>query len=187
MKTTTIRRVTRAVLCVLGLLVLDSGEGAWGMGSRVPAVGMPAVDFHLVDLDGTPRSLAEFRGKVVLLNFWATWCKPCTTEMPAMQQAYDTLRDKGLVVLAVNELEDEARVRQHIKEYGHTFPVLLDSKNHVANLYGVFGLPVSVFIDGKGSVQEYIKGSLLTEQKIQDVFERIQSRGTLQATSADAN
>jgi peroxiredoxin len=187
MKTMAIRRLTRAILCVVGLLLLDSGEGAWSMGSRVPAAGMPAVDFHLVDLDGTPRSLAEFRGKIVLLNFWATWCKPCTTEMPAMQRAYDSLKDKGLVVLAVNELEDEARVRQHIKEYGHTFPVLLDSKNHVANLYGVFGLPVSVFIDGNGSVQEYIKGSLLTEQKIQDVFERIHSRGALQTTSANAN
>lgn len=187
MKTTAFRLMTPAILCMLGLLVLGSGEGAWSMGSRVPAVGMPATDFNLLDLDGKPRSLAEFRGKVVLLNFWATWCKPCTTEMPAMQNAYDSLKDKGLVVLAVNELEDEARVRQHIKDYGHTFPVLLDSKNQVANLYGVFGLPVSVFIDGNGSVQEYVKGSLLTEQKIQDAFDRIQNRGNLQASSADAN
>jgi peroxiredoxin len=186
MKTMVMRRMIPAILGLLGLFLLCSEEGAWSMGSRVPAVGMPAADFNLVDLDGKPRTLGEFRGKVVLLNFWATWCKPCTTEMPAMQTAYDSLKDKGLVVLAVNELEDEARVRQHIKEYGHTFPVLLDSKNHVANLYGVFGLPVSVFIDGNGSVQEYVKGSLLTEQKIQDVFERIQSRDNLQAASADA-
>lgn len=153
----------------------------WSMGSRVPAVGMPAADFTLLDLKGTPRSLADYRGKLILLNFWATWCKPCTTEMPAMQAAYERLKDKGLVVVAVNELENEARVRQHIEEYKHTFPVLLDPKNEVANLYGVFGLPVTVFIDGNGVVQEYVKGSLLTEQKIQDVFDRVQGKVALRA------
>ncbi len=163
------------------VLFLVSGAAVWGMGGRVPAVGMPAADFNLVDLDGKARALTDYRGKVVLLNFWATWCKPCTTEMPAMQSAYERLKDKGLVVVAVNELEDEARVRQHIKDYGHTFPVLLDRRNEVANLYGVFGLPVTVFIDGNGVVQEYVKGSLLTEQKIQDVFDRLQAHSGLRA------
>ena len=86
----------------------------WGMGSRVPTVGMQAEDFQLTDLEGKSQSLSQYRGKIVLLNFWATWCKPCTTEMPAMQTAYDKLRDKGFVVLAVNELEDDARVREQI-------------------------------------------------------------------------
>ena len=105
----------------------------------------------------------------------ATWCKPCTSEMPAMQTVYDQLRDKDFVVLAVNELEDEAKVREHIQQYKHTFPVLLDRENQVANQYGVFGLPVSVFIDQQGVVQEYIKGGLLTERKIQEIVSRIQS------------
>jgi peroxiredoxin len=108
------------------------------------------------------------------VNFWATWCKPCTTEMPAIQTIYDKLRDKGFVVLAVNELEDDAKVREHIKQYGHTFPVLMDRDNKVANQFGVFGLPVSVFIDEKGVVQEYIKGGLLTEDKINQTIQRIQ-------------
>ena len=97
----------------------------WSMGSCVPAVGMQAEDFSLIDLEGKTQSLSQYRGKIVLLNFWATWCKPCTTEMPAMQTMYDKLRDKGFVVLAINELEDDAKVREHIKAYGHTFPVLL--------------------------------------------------------------
>ena len=71
-------------------------------------------------------------------------------------------------MLAINELEDDAKVREHIKQYGHTFPVLMDHDNKVANQFGVFGLPVSVFIDQEGRVQEYIKGGLLTEQKIDD-------------------
>lgn len=147
---------------------------SWSMGSRVPTVGTPADEFRLTDLDGKAHSLSQYRGKVVLVNFWATWCKPCTTEMPAMQASFDKLRDKGFVVLAINELEDDAKVRDHIKQYGHTFPVLMDRDNKVANQFGVFGLPVSVFIDEKGVVQEYLKGGLLTEDKIFQTVQRIQ-------------
>ena len=155
----------------------------WSMGSRVPAVGSLVEDFHLTDLEGKSQSLSQYRGKIVLVNFWATWCKPCTTEMPAMQAMYDKLRDKGFVVLAINELEDDAKVREHIKQYGHTFPVLMDRDNKVANQFGVFGLPVSVFIDQEGRAQEYIKGGLLTEQKIDDTIARIQKQQPVKATA----
>lgn len=173
---------------MLGLFALSftcvlTSSLVWAMGSRVPAVGTTAEDFRLVDLDGKSQSLSQYRGKVVLVNFWATWCKPCTTEMPAMQATYDKLRDKGFVVLAVNELEDDAKVREHIKQHGHTFPVLMDRDNKVANQFGVFGLPVSVFIDEKGVVREYIKGGLLTEQVILDTVARIQKPETMKAAS----
>ena len=175
------------LLAVFALLVTLVGLPAldvWSMGSRVPAVGMQAEDFRLPDLAGKEQSLSQYRGKIVLLNFWATWCKPCTTEMPAMQTMYDKLRDKGFVVLAVNELEDDARVREHIKQYGHTFPVLMDHDNKVANQFGVVGLPVSVFIDQEGRVQEYIKGGLLTEQKIDETVARILKQEPVKAASA---
>jgi peroxiredoxin len=148
---------------------------AWGMGARPPVVGMPAHEFSLPNLNGQVQSLSQYRGKIVLLNFWATWCKPCTTEMPAMQAAYERFRDRDFAVLAINELEDTSKVREHIREHGHTFPVLLDQDNRVANLYGVFGLPVSVFIDEEGVIREYIKGGLLTEQKIREAVERIKA------------
>src|SRR5213594_2278183 len=173
-------RRTNTVFVVIALLVALVGLPAfdgWSMGSRVPTVGMQAEDFQLADLDGKTQSLSQYRGKIVLVNFWATWCKPCTTEMPAMQAAYDKLRDKGFVVLAVNELEDVQKVIEHIRTYGHSFPVLMDHDNRVANQYGVYGLPVSVFIDEAGIVQAYIKGGLLTEQKILEEVERIRSRG----------
>lgn len=175
--------IKHSIMFVAVLLTLVSGL-AWGMGSRVPVVGAPAEDFRLVDLDGKSQSLSQYRGKVVLVNFWATWCKPCTTEMPAMQTTYDKLRDKGFVVLAINELEDDAKVRDHIKQHGHTFPVLMDRDNKVANQFGVFGLPVSVFIDEMGVVQEYIKGGLLTEDKIVQTVQRIQGGKPMQAASA---
>ena len=170
------------VTLVTIFLTLTCGM-AWSMGSRVPVVGMPAEDFQLTDLDGRQQSLGQYHGKIVLLNFWATWCKPCTTEMPAMQAMYDKLRDKGFVVLAINELEDDAKVREHIKQYGHTFPVLMDRDNRVANQYGVYGLPVSVFIDRQGRVQEYVKGGLVTEQKIDEVVARILSQEPMKAAS----
>jgi peroxiredoxin len=180
-------RKTNSMFLVIALFVALVGLPAfdgWSMGSRVPAVGMQAEDFQLADLDGKTQSLSQYRGKIVLVNFWATWCKPCTTEMPAMQVIYDKLRDKGFVVLAVNELEDDAKVREHIKQYGHTFPVLMDRDNKVANQFGVFGLPVSVFIDQEGRVQEYVKGGLLTEDKIYQTIQRIQGNKPMQAASA---
>jgi len=168
---------------LMAALFAPWSENGWTMGSRVPVVGTPAEDFQLTDLSGTVQSLSQYRGKIVLVNFWATWCKPCTTEMPAMQACYDKLRDKGFVVLAINELEDDAKVREHIAQYKHTFPVLMDRDNKVANQFGVFGLPVSVFIDEKGVVQEYIKGGLLTEQKIQDIVARLQKQEPLKAAA----
>ncbi len=176
------RKMVGGLLGVSAALLISSSL-VWGMGSRVPAVGTTAEDFRLVDLEGKPQSLSQYRGKVVLVNFWATWCKPCTTEMPAMQTTYDKLQQKGFIVLAINELEDEAKVRDHIKQHGHTFPVLMDRDNKVANQFGVFGLPVSVFIDEKGVVREYIKGGLLTEQVILDTVARIQKPETMKAAS----
>jgi len=153
--------LTATVLC-LGMGI----PASWGMASRPPLLGSPAPAFQLTTLTGVEGSLDQYRGQVVLLNFWATWCQPCTKEMPAMQAAYDALRDQEFVVLAINELEDVQKVREHIAEHQHTFEVLLDPDNHVANQYGVVGLPVSIFIDKTGHVRKIVKGGLLTEQSI---------------------
>lgn len=83
-----------------------------------------------------------------------------------------------------NELEDTQKVSEHIAQHGHTLPVLLDQDNHVANQYGVFGLPVSVFIDETWRIGEYIKGGLLTEQKIQETVNRIRTPPTERRTAA---
>jgi len=152
---------------------------SWGMASRPPLIGSAAPTFQLGSLTGTPQSLEQYRGKVVLLNFWATWCQPCTKEMPAMQAAYDALRDQGFVVLAINELEDIRKVRDHIQEHQHTFAVLLDPDNHVANQYGVVGLPVSIFIDKIGHVRKIVKGGLLTEQSILETVQPLLQETTL--------
>jgi peroxiredoxin len=142
------------------------------MAGRPPLVGGPAPEIVLNDLQGREVKLSDLRGKVVLLNFWATWCKPCKEEMPAMQAGYDKLRDQGLVVLAINELEDTEQVIEHVRRHGHTFPVVMDHDNVVANSYGVVGLPASFLVDRQGIVREKISGSLLTEQRIAELFRR---------------
>lgn len=152
-------------LTLMGFVLL----GLLGMASRLPLVGGPAPEITLKDLQGQEVKLSDLRGKVVLLNFWATWCKPCKEEMPAMQASYDKLRGQGFVVLAVNELEDTEKVIEHVRSHGHTFPVVMDHDNRVANRYGVVGLPASFIVDRQGIVREKVFGSLLTEQRIAEM------------------
>lgn len=160
------KRVLSAVSVVIILV------GLLGMAARPPLVGSPAPEIVLKDLQGQDVKLSDLRGKVVLVNFWATWCKPCKEEMPAMQASYDKLRDKGFVVLAVNELEDTARVAEHIRTHGHTFEVVMDHNNQVANRYGVVGLPASFLIDRQGIVRERVSGNLLTESRIEEMVKK---------------
>ena len=93
----------------------------------------PAKDFRVSAPDNRPLTLADFKGKVVFLNFWATWCKPCEEEMPGMERLYQKYKDKGLVVLAISEDADGAgAVAPFVKKHGLTFPVGLDPKMSVA-------------------------------------------------------
>ena len=160
----------KTIVSAVSLLIVLSG--LLGMAARPPLVGSPAPEIVLKDLQGRDVKLSDLRGKVVLVNFWATWCKPCKEEMPAMQASYDKLRDKGFVVLAVNELEDTARVAEHIRTHGHTFEVVMDHNNQVANMYGVVGLPASFLIDPQGIVRERISGSLLTQSHIEELVKK---------------
>ena len=157
----------KPILSAVSLLIILAG--LLGMAGRPPLVGSPAPEIALKDLQGQEVKLSDLHGKIVLLNFWATWCKPCKEEMPAMQASYDKLRDQGFVVLAVNELEDTDKVIEHIRTHGHTFLVVMDHDNRVANRYGVVGLPASFFIDRQGIVREHIFGNLLTEERIAEL------------------
>ena len=121
--------------------------------------GTPAPDFQLQTPDGTMVSLSDFKGKQVLVNFWATWCPPCRSEMPDMEQLYDE-RNGDLVVLAVNVQEARDPVRRFTDQYGFTFPVLLDTSGDVTQQFGVQSLPTSFFIDREGRVSAFNMGAL---------------------------
>ena len=111
-----------------------------------------APGFSLADMDGETHALADYRGQVILLNFWATWCPPCRHEMPAMERLYQHYRDKGFVVLAVNQWEDPDLVFAYTGELNvfPSFPILFDPQSTVSQDYGVKGLPTSFVIDRDG-------------------------------------
>lgn len=111
-----------------------------------------APDFTLRDLNGNSVSLSNFRGNVVFLNFWATWCPPCRSEMPSMDRLYGQLRGRGFVVLAVDKQENRRQVEKFMKHYGLSFPALLDTDGKVSSLYGIRGLPSTFIIDSGGKI-----------------------------------
>ena len=113
-----------------------------------------AKNFTLPDLDGKPHKLTDYRGKVVLVNFWATWCPPCRREMPSMERLSQRLKDQPFVILAINEQEDPEQVFVFTGQLdpAPTFPILFDRDSKVANAWGVLGLPASFIVDQQGRV-----------------------------------
>jgi len=109
------------------------------------------ADFTLTDLNGQAWSLHELRGKVVLVNFWATWCPPCRTEMPDLNALYEELKDKGFVVLAISD-EEADKVKPYIAHYQFGYPVLLDPGRKVHEAYNIEGIPKSFVYDREGKL-----------------------------------
>ena len=118
-------------------------------------VGTAAPDFELLQRDGTPIRLSDLQGKVVVINFWASWCPPCRDEMPALQAIAQEYADQGLVVLGVNTTYTDSRedALEFIDTLGLTFPILFDETGEVTEkAYGVFGLPVTFWIKPDGTI-----------------------------------
>jgi thiol-disulfide isomerase/thioredoxin len=114
----------------------------------------PAKDFTLPDLDGKPHQLSDYRGKVVLVNFWATWCPPCRREMPSMERLSQRLKGQPFAILAINQQEeaDQVFVFTGQMEPFPTFPILFDPDSATAHAWGVLGLPASFIVDRQGRV-----------------------------------
>ena len=132
--------------------------------SDIPKVGAIAPDFTLSDLNGDEVQLSDYRGKVLLLNFWATWCPPCQQEIPMFIEVYEELKDEDFVILAVSIGEGKEKVSGFVSEKGMTFPVLLDSSKDVARRYLVRAIPTSVVIDRDGVVQRIVVGMMHESQ-----------------------
>jgi peroxiredoxin len=130
--------------------------------SRVPPPlgrGAKAPDFSLPTLDGQGRiQLSDLRGHVVLVNFWATWCKPCEDEMPSMERLYRRLHKQGFEILAVSVDEDPALVESFRERLSISFPIVLDGRQVVSGLYQTTGFPESLLIDESGKVVERYVG-----------------------------
>lgn len=132
-----------------------------------------APDFELETLEGEKVSLSDFRGKRVMLNFWATWCPPCRAEMPDMQKFHE---NKDVVILAVNLTETESsedNVPKFVEEYGITFRVPLDVDSSVSTLYQIRPIPTTYLIDSNGMIHNVAFGAINYELMVQE-FEKMQ-------------
>jgi len=132
-------------------------------------VGNMAPDFRVETLDGQEVRLSDFRGKRVVLNFWATWCGPCREEMPDIQRLFE---DKDVIVLAVNLTysEDSAKkVSEFVREYELTFPILLDENASVSQLYRIQPIPTTYMLDSNGKIQYKAFGAMNYEWLLQEL------------------
>ncbi|MBO1000638.1 thiol-disulfide oxidoreductase ResA [Bacillus sp. SD075] len=131
-----------------------------------------APDFTLQDLNSNEVKLSDYRGKGVLLNFWATYCPPCEKEMPYLNNVYQQYKDKGIEILAVNAQEPRIIVSPFVSEKKLSFPILLDRTGEAVDLYKVNNLPVTYLINENGEITQTIFGEL-TEKKVRIYLESI--------------
>ena len=147
----------RKLLFMFGLFLLSGAAQSAEQASEEQPL---APEFTLQSLAGGELSLSDFRGKLVLLNFWATWCMPCRQEMPSMEQLWQKYQNQGLVILAVSTDEGgPKRVQNFVKKLKLSFPVALDPDSKVSDVYQVSGLPVSYLVDREGHLLAEITGS----------------------------
>lgn len=132
-----------------------------------------APDFNLKDQYGVIHSLENYKGKVIFLNFWATWCPPCKKEMPDVESIYKEYGEnkKDVVILGVNS-EKENEVKKFLKDKGYTFPIVIDENSEVMRKYFIQAFPTSFVIDKEGNVYGYVMGGL-TKEQIKQVIEEV--------------
>ena len=120
--------------------------------------GKLAPNFLLETLEGGEMRLSDLRGQAVVINFWATWCKPCRKEIPELVDAYNSYRDRGLIILGVNLQEGKGIVRPFAEEFGMKFPIPIDRDGEVGDSYRILGLPTTYFVDRGGVVRSVFTG-----------------------------
>ncbi len=144
-----------------------------GASGKVLRAGEPAPDFTITSPDGQPISLAQFKGRPVWINFWASWCAPCRAEFPEMDALYRQQSDTGLVLLAISFNERPEEVVGYVERARPAFTIAVDPKGAVAGQYRVLGLPTHVFIDAEGIVRDVRVGPMnqdLMRQKLTTIL-----------------
>ncbi|HEX9416690.1 MAG TPA: TlpA disulfide reductase family protein [Gaiellaceae bacterium] len=170
-----------AVAVVLGLLGLLIWKVVHQNPSKIPqqvAKGKkpvaPAFDLPRLDTPGT-LSLASLKGKVVVLNFWASWCAPCRDEVPTLERAWHRYRDRGLVVLGIDQQDLTSDARAFAKRYHMTYPLVRDGPGHVVSQYGLTGVPETFFVNRHGKVVGHVAAAISASQLDEGIKEAMQS------------
>jgi cytochrome c biogenesis protein CcmG, thiol:disulfide interchange protein DsbE len=163
-------RFTRAIAPVFIIILLLSGCYS---GSRPPRVGKAAPDFTVRDSDRTV-TLSQFKGQVLVLNFWATWCPPCIEEMPSLVRMQQRMQSKGVTVLAVSVDVDENNYRRFLKDHGVNLLTVRDPDQKSNGLYGSFKFPETYVIDRHGIMRRKFIGAVdWTEPEIIDFLSKL--------------
>ncbi len=157
-----------AIVAVLVVIAFYPGGGpkpnlnATG-GPRMLA-GAPAQSFPVKRVDGAADGLEHYRGQVVVMNLWATWCPPCREEMPALQKLYEEYRARGVIVLGVDQGEASRVAAKYAREHGVTYPILIDEDQQYGRAYAAVGLPTTIVIGRDGHIVKGIDGELTLAQ-----------------------
>ena len=148
------------LVVIVGIFILLRGKDNFDLQNQPrPKPGIQAPNFTFPDLKGERISLTDYKGKVVLLNIWATWCPPCVEEMPSMEKLYGEFKDEDFEILAVSIDTSGARiVAPFMKKHGLSFPILLDPDGAVTDLYGTIGIPESFILDKEGLIIKKVIG-----------------------------
>lgn len=141
--------------------------------SSLLEIGEPAPELELKDMTGNIHRLSEYKGKVILVNFWASWCPPCLIEMPSLASLHHKLKDHGFEILAISLDENEKNVKDFIVSQHPPFSIFLDSEGQSAHTFLVYGLPYSVIVDREGKIRHKIFGGQEWDQG--NMFEKIKS------------
>ena len=162
-------------IIILSAVVLVAAYTLWGNvqdgNSQAEAkVGHQAIDFNLQGLDGQMHSLADYKGKPMVVNFWGSFCEPCVREMPLIQKYYEQYQDQGVAFIGINLDEPTVTVQSFVNEVKVTFPILLD-RNIVSKQYGVVSYPTTFFIRPDGQIAYKFIG----EMQDQDVKMRLEA------------
>lgn len=147
-----------------------------GSGGPSALAGAPAISYDVKRLDGQTDALGRYRGSVVVMNLWATWCPPCREEMPDLQRFYIENKAKGVVVLGVDQGESAQAAATFAREHGVTFPILLDADQQYGRSYAAVGLPTTVIVDRSGHVVRGIDGQLTLAQMREAVGKALQAQ-----------
>jgi thiol-disulfide isomerase/thioredoxin len=161
----TVRRQLTIAAGTLAAVVALLFAGKRILGNELSSVGLgaEAPDFSALTLDSVPhvKTLGDYRGSVVMINIWATWCGPCRVEMPSIEQLHKTYAAKGLKILAVSidEPGAEAQIRDFVKQYGLTFQILYDSRGEITEKYQIAGYPETIIIGRDGVIRKKRMGA----------------------------
>jgi thiol-disulfide isomerase/thioredoxin len=170
---------------ILYILILIAGAswivlsadntGAVTAANAAPQAGFSAPDFTLMTPDGDSYTLSKLHGQAVLVNLWATWCPPCRAEMPTIEKMYQEYKDQGFIVAAIDMTyqDDPFAVVPFIKEFGLTFPILLEETGDVASAYQLRSLPSSFFVNRSGIISEVVIGGPMSEALLRTRIEEI--------------